>query len=108
MFYLIFGQAYSRNYLDVDTYNKLCVNKNTKIHMPKQKTEDDTDIVAFSHEECARLDPAEPKLLGAAGVVAEVWSDGRYAERVLFKIQDKVDCLVGDVLVFVSNFQFAS
>ncbi|SEA88175.1 hypothetical protein SAMN05216349_14313, partial [Oribacterium sp. KHPX15] len=29
MFYLIFGQAYSRNYLDVDTYNKLCVNKNT-------------------------------------------------------------------------------
>ena len=24
MFYLIFGQAYSRNYLDVDTYNKLC------------------------------------------------------------------------------------
>ena len=29
MFYLIFGQAYSRNYLDVDTYNTLCVNKNT-------------------------------------------------------------------------------
>ena len=28
MFYLIFGQAYSRNYLDVDTYNTLCVNKN--------------------------------------------------------------------------------
>lgn len=27
MFYLIFGQAYSRNFLDVDTYNKLCVNK---------------------------------------------------------------------------------
>ena len=42
MFYLIFGQAYSRNYLDVDTYNKLCVNKNTKIHMPKLKAEDDT------------------------------------------------------------------
>ena len=32
LFYLIFGQAYSRNYLDVDTYNMLCVNKNTKIH----------------------------------------------------------------------------
>lgn len=32
MFYLIFGQAYSRNYLDVDSYNKLCVNKNTKIN----------------------------------------------------------------------------
>ncbi len=56
MFYLIFGQAYSRNYLDVDTYNKLCVNKNTKIHMPKLKTEDDTDIVAFCKEELARLD----------------------------------------------------
>ena len=35
MFYLIFGQAYSRNYLDVDSYNKLCVNKDTKIQMPK-------------------------------------------------------------------------
>ena len=56
MFYLIFGQAYSRNYLDVDTYNKLCVNKNTKIHMPKLKTDDDTDIVAFSKEECVILD----------------------------------------------------
>ena len=56
MFYLIFGQAYSRNYLDVDTYNNLCVNKNTKIHMPKLKTEDDTDIVAFSKEELAILD----------------------------------------------------
>ncbi len=56
MFYLIFGQAYSRNYLDVDIYNKLCVNKNTKIHMPKLKTEDDTDIVAFSKEELAVLD----------------------------------------------------
>ena len=55
MFYLIFGQAYSRNYLDVDIYNK-CVNKNTKIHMPKLKTEDDTDIVAFSKEELLILD----------------------------------------------------
>ncbi len=26
MFYLIFGQAYSRNYLDVDSYNTLCIN----------------------------------------------------------------------------------
>ena len=56
MFYLIFGQAYSRNYLDVDTYNKLCVNKSTKIHMPKIKAEDDTEIVAFSREELALLD----------------------------------------------------
>lgn len=56
MFYLIFGQAYSRNYLDVDTYSKLCLNKGTKISMPKIKTEDDTDIVAFSHEELILLD----------------------------------------------------
>lgn len=56
MFYLIFGQAYSRNYLDVDSYNKLCVNKSTKIHMPKMKTDDDTDIVAFSREELETLD----------------------------------------------------
>ena len=50
MFYLIFGQAYSRNYLAVDSYNKLCTNKDTKIHMPKLKTDDDIDIVAFSRE----------------------------------------------------------
>ena len=56
MFYLIFGQAYSRNYLDVDTYNRLCVNKDTKIRMPKMKTEDDNDIVAFSHEQLSLLD----------------------------------------------------
>ena len=56
MFYLIFGQAYSRNYLDVDTYNTLCVNKNTKIHMPKMKIDEDDEIVAFSTEETALLD----------------------------------------------------
>jgi Phage integrase family. len=56
MFYLVFGQAYSRNYLDVDIYSKLCINKDTKIHMPKLKTDDDTDIVAFSKEELAVLD----------------------------------------------------
>lgn len=56
MFYLILGQAYSRNYLDVDTYNKLCVNKDSRIKMPKIKVEDDTDIVAFSREELAVLD----------------------------------------------------
>lgn len=56
MFYLIFGQAYSRDYLDVDSYNKLCLNKDTKIHMPKLKADDDTDIVAFTREEMARLD----------------------------------------------------
>ena len=56
IFYLIFGQAYSRNYLAVEVYNKLCVNKDTKIHMPKLKVDDDLDIVAFSKEEMAALD----------------------------------------------------
>ena len=56
MFYLIFGQAYSRNYLSVDAYNKLCVNKDTKIHMPKLKIDEDLEIVAFTKEECAVLE----------------------------------------------------
>ncbi len=56
MFYLIFGQAYSRNYIEVDAYNKLCVNKDSRIKMPKMKSEDDTNIVAFSHNELSLLD----------------------------------------------------
>ena len=56
MFYLIFGQAYSRNYIDVDSYNKLCVNKDTKIHMPKLKIDDDLDIVFFDDKEIELLD----------------------------------------------------
>lgn len=56
MFYLIFGQAYSRNYLDIDTYNKLCINKGSRIQMPKKKIDEDDDIVAFSPEELAKLD----------------------------------------------------
>ena len=56
MFYMIFGQAYSRNYLDVDVYNKLCVNKDVRIRMPKMKIDEDTEIVAFSKEETERLD----------------------------------------------------
>ena len=56
VFYLIFGQAYSRNYLDVDTYNKICVNKSTKIHMPNLRVDDDTDIVTFSRSELELLD----------------------------------------------------
>ena len=56
MFYLIFGQAYSRDYLSVDAYNKMCLNKDTKIHMPKLKVDDDTDIVVFTREETAALD----------------------------------------------------
>ncbi len=56
MFYLIFGQAYSRNYLDIDIYNTLCVNKSTKILMPKIKSDENTDIVIFNNTELDRLD----------------------------------------------------
>ena len=56
MFYLIFGQAYSRNYLNVDTYNKLCVNKDTRISMPKMRIDEDTDIIAYSREQDELLD----------------------------------------------------
>lgn len=56
MFYLLFGQAYSRNYMAVDDYNKLCINKDTKIKMPKAKSDEDTDIMAFSKEELLLLD----------------------------------------------------
>ena len=51
MFYLIFGQAYSRNYLSVEEYNRLCTNKLTKIHMPKIKSDEDLEIIAFNKEE---------------------------------------------------------
>lgn len=56
MFYLIFGQAYSRDYLSIDKYNKLCSNKDTKIHMPKLKIDEETNIVFFSKEEMQQLD----------------------------------------------------
>lgn len=56
MFYLIFGQAYSRNYMSVDCYNKLCINKDTKIHMPKLKVDEETDIVSFDGQEIEQLD----------------------------------------------------
>lgn len=56
MFYLIYGQAYTRSYIDVNTYNKFCVNKDTKISMPKMKADEDADIVSFSKEEIDILD----------------------------------------------------
>lgn len=56
IFYLIFGQAYSRNYLSIDIYSKLCMNKDTKIKMPKLKINEDTEIVTFSEEEISLLD----------------------------------------------------
>lgn len=56
MFYLIFGQAYSRSYLDIGIYNTLCVNKNTKISMPKMKINEDDEVVSFSSKEISLLD----------------------------------------------------
>lgn len=55
-FYLIFGQAYSRNYMSVDDYNKLCVNRNTKIKMPVKKSSDVKDIEVYSADELDILD----------------------------------------------------
>lgn len=55
-FYLIFGQAYSRNYLETESYNMLCVNKSTRIHMPKMKADEETEIVIFNQDELERLD----------------------------------------------------
>jgi len=55
MFYLILGQAYSRNYLSAENYNKLCKNKDTKIHMPKMKVDEEADIFAFSDKEMSVL-----------------------------------------------------
>lgn len=56
MFYLIFGQAYSRDYLDGEVYSKLCLNKGSRIHMPKMKTDEETDVITFSKSELACLD----------------------------------------------------
>lgn len=55
-FYLLFGQAYSHNYIDTESYNKLCVNKDVRISMPKMRTDEDTDIFAFNPEEIEKLD----------------------------------------------------
>ena len=56
MFYLLFGQAYSRGYMETKRYNRLCVNKDTKIHMPKMKVDEDTDIHIFSDSQLAIMD----------------------------------------------------
>ncbi len=56
MFYLIFGQAYSRDYLDGEIYSKLCLNKGSRIRMPKMKTDDENDVVTFQKEELDCLD----------------------------------------------------
>ena len=56
MFYLIFGQAYVRNYIDIDKYTKLCITKEYRISMPKMKIDEDTDIVSFNQEQVQILE----------------------------------------------------
>lgn len=56
MFYLLLGQAYSRNYIEIDKYNKLCVNKNSRIRMPKRKINDEDETIIFSKEQMSLLD----------------------------------------------------
>lgn len=56
MFYLLYGQAYSRGYITYEFYNKMCVNKITKIHMPKMKIDEETDVIVFNSEQRKQLD----------------------------------------------------
>lgn len=56
LLYLIYGQAYSRNYIDISIYNRYCLNKSTRISMPKMKADEDTEIKIFNKEEIAKLD----------------------------------------------------
>ncbi|MBR2756243.1 MAG: site-specific integrase [Lachnospiraceae bacterium] len=56
MFYLVFGQAYTRNYLDLETYSKLCLNRGSKITIPKRKSSDIKGIIIYSKEELDILD----------------------------------------------------
>lgn len=56
LFYLIFGQAYSRNYLSSEKYSRLCVYKNGKIKMPVKKSVDVKDIVTYSKQEMEKMD----------------------------------------------------
>ena len=37
--------------MSAEQYDKLCKNKDTKIHMPKMKVDEETDIITFSDEE---------------------------------------------------------
>ena len=98
MFYLICGQAYSRNYLDHDTYNKLCLNKGTKISMPKMKVDEDTDIVSFTKKELKKLDNY---FLGTNGETAYML--GRYCGLRINECYglkwENVDLVNGTILI---------
>ena len=56
MFYLILGQAYSRNYMSQEVYAKLCLDKQARIKMPKKRLTEEEDTITFSNEEIEKLD----------------------------------------------------
>ena len=56
MFYLLFGQAYSRGYLSTKDYNRLCMNKNSKIKMPKKRSTDVKEIEIYTDKQIAAFD----------------------------------------------------
>ena len=56
MFYLIYGQAYARGSITYEEYNRMCIDKATKIHMPKIKINEETDIVVFDKLKRKKLD----------------------------------------------------
>lgn len=56
MFYWVFGQAYSRNYIEVDFYNKLCINKEKKYTRLYLKMDGDLESVSAGNEDIKRFD----------------------------------------------------
>ena len=57
LFYLIFGQAYSHDYIDLYAYDKMCKNQSSKIHMPKMNVDDDSgEIITFTKDQLNILD----------------------------------------------------
>ena len=98
IFYLIFGQSYSRNYLGVDTYKKLCVNKDTKIHMPKLKGEDTREIQSFNHEELTLLDEYFKETNAETAYMLGRCCDLRIGECYGLKWQN-VDLEAGTILI---------
>ncbi len=55
-FYLLIGRAYSKEYISIEKYTKLCVDKGTKIRMPKLKIDEDLDIKTFDSDTLEILD----------------------------------------------------
>jgi integrase len=56
MFYLLYGQAYDRDYISSDRYQKMTKDKASKITMPPKNSNEDDDVRTFSAEELEALD----------------------------------------------------